>query len=100
MTKCISNSQTILDQLPTAELEIKNQIKDLTYENSFKKVLGLLQNVKSDTLKLLSNIKRISNTKRGFLSTLCSVFDPLGLVVPCLIKPKLMIQELWQRNIH
>ena len=65
-----------------------------------KKVLGLLQNVKSDTLKLLSNIKRISNTKRGFLSALCSVFDPLGLVVPCLIEPKLMIQELWQRNIH
>ena len=42
LTKWISNGQFILDQLPTAELEIKNKIKDLTYENSFKKVLGLL----------------------------------------------------------
>ena len=100
LTKWISNSQIILDRLPTAELEIKNKIKDLTYENSFKKVLGLLWNVKSDTLKLPSNIKRISNTKRGLLSALCSVFDPLGFVAPCLIEPKLIIQELWQRNIE
>ena len=68
-------------------------------KNSFKKVLGLLWNVKSDTLKLPSNIKRISNTKRGLLSALCSVFEPLGFVV-CLIEPKLIIQELWQRNIE
>ena len=89
LTKWISNSQIILDRLPTAELEIKNKIKDLTYENSFKKVLGLLWNVKSDTLKLPSNIKRI--TKIDLLSALCSVFDPLGFVAPCLIGPKLII---------
>ena len=41
LTKWISNSQIILARLRTAELEIKNKIKDLTYENSFKKVLGL-----------------------------------------------------------
>ena len=94
LTKWISNSQIILDHLPTAELEIKNKIEDLTYENSFKKVLGLLWNVKSDALKLSSNIKRISNKKRGLLSVLCSIFDPLGFVASCLIKPKLIIQEL------
>ena len=41
LTKWISNSQIILDQLPSAELEIKKKLKDLTYENSFQKVLGL-----------------------------------------------------------
>ena len=35
LTKWISNSQIILDWLPTADLEIKNKIKDLTYENTF-----------------------------------------------------------------
>ena len=90
LTKWISNSQIILDQLPTAELETKNKIKYLAYENSFKKVLELLWNVKSDTLKLPSNIKRISNTKKGLLSALCSVFEPLGFVAPCLIEPKLI----------
>ena len=56
--------------------------------------------MESDTLKLPSNIKRISNTNRGLLSVLCSVFDPLGFLAPCLIEPKLIIQELWQRNIE
>ena len=51
-------------------------------------------------MKLPSNIKRISNTKRGLISALCSVFDPLGFVAPCLVEPKLIIQELWQRNIE
>ena len=51
-------------------------------------------------MKLPSNIKRISNTKRGLLSVLCSVFDPLGFVAPCLIEHKLIIQELWHRNIE
>ena len=51
-------------------------------------------------MKLPSNIKGISNTKRGLLGALCSVFDPLGFAAPCLIEPKLIIQELWQRNIE
>ena len=99
LKKWISNSQIILDQLLSGELEIKNKIKDLTFENSFQKVLALLWNIKFDTLKLPNNIKRISNTKRGLLSALCTVFDPLGFVAPCLIKPKLIIQELQQINI-
>ena len=98
LTKWILNNQIILGQLSSAELEIKNKLKDLTYENSFQKVLGLLWNIKSNNLKLPNNIKRISSTKRGLLSALCSVFDPLGFVAPCLIEPKLIVQELRQRN--
>ena len=38
LTKWISNSQLILDQLPGAELEIKNKLKDSRYEKNFQKV--------------------------------------------------------------
>ena len=37
LKKWISNSQIILDWLPTAELERKNKLKNLTNENSFKR---------------------------------------------------------------
>ena len=43
LTKWISNSQITLDQLPTAELEIKNKIKDLTYEKSIKMYLDFYE---------------------------------------------------------
>ena len=29
----------------------------------------------------------------------CSLFDPPGFVVPFVLKPKLLVRELWRRNI-
>ena len=43
--------------------------------------------------------KTFLNTKSGLLSLLCSIFDLLGIVSPCLIEPKLIIQELWKRKV-
>jgi len=40
------------------------------------------------------------NTKREILSATSSVFDPLGIAAPYVVKAKLIIiQELWRRNI-
>ena len=39
------------------------------------------------------------NTKRGILSATNSVFDPLGLAAPYVINAKLIIQELWRRQV-
>ena len=43
--------------------------------------------------------KTFLNTKRGLLSLICSIFDPLGIVSPCLIEPKLVMHELWKDKI-
>lgn len=101
LTKFISNNQNILDELPKTELKFKERLEMLSDENNFQKILGLIWNLTSDTLKL-SNSIRVTNvkyTKRGLLSVICSIFDPLGFVAPCLVEPKLIIQELWERNI-
>ena len=39
------------------------------------------------------------NTKRGISSATSSVFDPLGIAAPYVIKAKVIIQELWSRHI-
>ncbi|KAH9638987.1 hypothetical protein HF086_000913 [Spodoptera exigua] len=38
-------------------------------------------------------------TKRSILSDTCKVFDPLGLLSPLTIKPKILVQKLWIRKI-
>ena len=39
-------------------------------------------------------------TKRGILSQLSSIFDPLGILNPCILELKLIVQELWRRKVE
>ena len=67
------------------------------------KVLGHTWNVESDTilLKKTTYIQKSQGlTKRNVLKELASVFDPLGLVSPVLLKGKLFIQSLWSKHLN
>ena len=33
------------------------------------------------------------------LSVLCSISDPLGFIAPCILKPKLVVQECCEQNL-
>lgn len=58
--------------------------------------LGLNWNPNTDTLHFPVDISSPSKiTKRSILSTTLKLFDPLGLLSPCTIKPKMLIQKLW-----
>ena len=39
-----------------------------------------------------------SMTKRSLISLYARLFDPMGLIAPFLIKPKVLFQELWSRG--
>ena len=39
-------------------------------------------------------------TKRYILKQLASVYDTLGLSSPIIVKPELILQELWKRKIY
>ena len=55
--------------------------------------------VEQDLLSLQPAKSEFPNTKRGILSATSSVFDPLGIAAPYVIKEKLIIQELWRCHI-
>ena len=59
-----------------------------------KRLLRILWDINSDTLKLNLITKRFSDTKRGVLSFLCSIFGPLGFFNLCLLEIKLLIQDV------
>ena len=58
-----------------------------------KKALGVFWNPSNDRLVIKINIKTMPMTKRGILSMLHQIFDPLGLTVPYLISGRRILQE-------
>ncbi len=60
--------------------------------------LGVQWCVESDSLKFRVIFTDKPATRRGLLSTLSSVFDPLGLISPVLLTGKKLIQDLCREN--
>ena len=80
-------------------LAAKDQVLDTS---PTKKVLGMLWNITSDTLRF--SCKQATSTpplstKREVLQETAKVFDPLGLLQPVTVAAKILIQELWKENI-
>lgn len=65
-------------------------------ENELSKTLGLNWRCSTDTFSFsISVTPSDSTTKRQILSTISQIFDPIGLVVPCIVEAKILMQHLW-----
>ena len=93
LTKWVSNSDAALASVPVECRAEGAKLLDL--EGSLKeKVLGVQWEVVSDELCVKIKIPSKPFTRRGILSMSHSVFDPLGMVAPVLLEPKLLLREL------
>ncbi|XP_060561385.1 uncharacterized protein LOC132721147 [Ruditapes philippinarum] len=71
-------------------------------DSSITKVLGLTWDTMVDTLSLnvsFASIDSQSPTKRIILKNIASVFDPLGLLCPVLLKGKVLLQSIWKERL-
>lgn len=73
-------------------------------DSEFIKILGQTWNVKTDQLCFRFTdfdfkVKNLSCTKRQFLSQAGQLFDPAGLISPCLFVIKLLFQQIWIEKI-
>ncbi|XP_063891680.1 uncharacterized protein LOC126055847 [Helicoverpa armigera] len=68
--------------------------------NKESSVLGLIWCPKSDNLLFSTDLQHSAQiTKRSVISTTAKVFDPLGLLSPCIIVPKILLQQLWSAKL-
>lgn len=63
------------------------------------KTLGLGWLPGSDQLCFPSGLTASGNTKRDILSVIAQIFDPLGLLAPCVIVMKILLQQLWLEKL-
>ena len=63
-----------------------------------ERTLGIMWCAESDTFQFRIVIQDRSLTRRGSLTTVCSVYDPLGFVAPLILMGKQILQNLCRNN--
>ncbi|XP_048759507.2 uncharacterized protein LOC125669103 [Ostrea edulis] len=98
--KIASNSEEVMKAFQPFDLT--KDLKDLDLSSDtlpVQRSLGLNWDIETDSFmfKLAKDIKPY--TRRGILSTINSVYDPLGFLAPVLIQGKLIQRELTTGNV-
>lgn len=97
LRKWQSNNKEILSKITDATDTSNNN--NIDFSSSSSKTLGLLWVCDADTLSYSINIDvKPKVTKRHILSVISQIFDPLGLVGPCVVESKLIMQMLWVKK--
>ncbi|XP_073955604.1 uncharacterized protein [Choristoneura fumiferana] len=97
LRKFRSNNQIILDNISPSSPQSEN-VLDIsnTHKQVSSKTLGLNWISDLDLLSYSINIELPEKiTKRHILSVISQIFDPLGLVGPCVVEAKIIMQRLW-----
>lgn len=97
--KFVSNSADLLKKIPKSEHATQPEIKLLKTEAEMHRTLGIQWNTLEDTFEYRLDLRTKELTRRSILSVLSSVFDPLGLLAPVIIKGKLMLQKCCREKL-
>ncbi|KAL1280079.1 hypothetical protein QQF64_014679 [Cirrhinus molitorella] len=93
--KFASNSQTVMEAFTPEDCAPVIKDLDLSGETSpTQRSLGLLWEIMTDTFTYSVSTVTKPFTRRGVLSTVNSVFDPLGLLAPVTIQGRALLREL------
>lgn len=95
LRKWQSNSPEILKETTKNNLQ-NNNILNIPHSKTSSKTLGLIWYCDTDSFSFSINVNLHTKvTKRNILSVVSQIFDPLGLVGPCVIDAKIIMQSLW-----
>ncbi|XP_038052505.1 uncharacterized protein LOC119725213 [Patiria miniata] len=97
LTKWISNSRRVNESVPPEERAKGVKNLDLSQEElPVERALEVHWDTEHDLLRMKIKSKHGSQTRRGLLSVICSVYDPLGFVFPYILRAKLLFQDEFQ----
>ena len=99
--KFASNCKDVLEALPVNDRA--KDLKDLDLRRDTMPVqrsLGTYWCIESDTFGFRIELRDKPTTRRGILSTISSVYDPLGAVSPVILRGKQILQALCRQNVN
>ena len=100
LTKFLSNSKELLATIPEEKRKEGVKDKDLSGDLPNDKALGICWNIEKDTFSFKINLDRKPITKRGLLSMISSIYDPLGYAAPFVLEGRQILQHLCNKNVQ
>ena len=98
LTKWLSNSRAVMESIPTSERA--TLVKDLDFDHApIDRALGVRWHVVLDTFGFKITIKDRPATRRGILSVVSLIYDPLGFVAPFILTAKLILRDLCMKKL-
>ena len=95
LTKWTSNSRSVLASIPVEERAKELKQLDLDREHlPVERALGAQWNIEQDTFTFNMSLKSQPTTRRGILSMVSSIYDPLGFLSPVVLVAKKILQDL------
>ena len=92
--KFVSNSVEVLQSIPPEERSMDVKSLQLDHELTVERTLGLEWCVQLDSFQFRIVLKDRPPTRRGILSTVYSLFDPLGLLSPVILVGRQILQDI------
>ncbi|XP_060574183.1 uncharacterized protein LOC132731902 [Ruditapes philippinarum] len=94
-----SSSKDVLNHIPVDDRSSCLRDVDLLRDDlPVERTLGIQWCVESDTFQFRITLKDNPFSRRGVLSTLSSVYDPLGFLAPVILIGKQLLQQMCRNN--
>ena len=98
MTKWTSNHPAVLEAVPFSDRSKKIREREIDAPME-ERALGVYWHMEEDYLGFKTQVMGKPLTKRGLLSMLSSVYDPLGLASPFILGARWIVQDLCRNKL-
>lgn len=98
LTKWISNDRQVLQTIPVTERA--SSVIDLgSNDLPMERALGVLWDAEADKFGFKVAAKSKPATRRGILSVVSSLYDPMGFVAPYVLTAKILHQDICAQGL-
>ena len=100
LTKWVSNSRAVMETIDKDDQGKQLKALDLNFEAlPTERALGVCWNVESDCFEYKIVLRDKPLSRRGLLSIVSLIYDPMGFVCPFVLRAKKVIQNLTQAKL-
>ncbi|XP_030834878.1 uncharacterized protein LOC105444169 [Strongylocentrotus purpuratus] len=101
LAKWMSSNTRVLQTIPVQDRAKQVVGLDLNFDAlPIERALGMIWDVERDSFVYKIQVKDKPLTRRGLLSVVSSVYDPLGYASPFALRGKLILQELTRKKLN